>query len=109
MDGKGCNLRAWAVIRDPMEDSVAQTLLAIRYAQLEADRHGWKRLQIRTDVQAIVDNFHHQKEFAVHSSTIANDIILLSYLFEVFELAYIPWTRNFGCFRLAKLVAEETR
>lgn len=44
VDDQGSILRAWVVARDQILDLVAQTLLAIRYAQLEADKHGWKQI-----------------------------------------------------------------
>lgn len=55
VDDRGTILRAWAVPRGHVSDPVALMLLAIRYAQLEADRYGWKKLQIKSDVQAIMN------------------------------------------------------
>lgn len=42
VDDQGRILRAWAMARDQTWDPVAQTLSAIRYAQLETNAHGWK-------------------------------------------------------------------
>lgn len=53
-----------------------------------------------------MDRLQHHKDFEVHTSTIAKDIILISNLFEYFDVAYILRNRNIGSFRLAKLTTE---
>lgn len=67
---------------DCTSEPVVLTLQAIRYAQLEADKVGWKRIILRSDGQDIVNKLQLYQEFEVFSDTIAKDITLLSNLFE---------------------------
>lgn len=49
--------------RDQNLDPPALSLHAIHYAQLEDDKCGWKQIQVRIDVQDIVNGLQHHKEF----------------------------------------------
>lgn len=62
VDNQGSILRSWAVTRVCTSIPVALTLLAICYAQVEAEKCGWKRIIIRSDAQDIATKlqFHHE-------------------------------------------------
>lgn len=97
MDDKGNILKAWAVTRDHTSDPVAITLQAIRYAQIVANNTGWKLIQIRFDMPALVNQLKQSQEFAVNTSTLVKDIRLLAYLFEYFDIISVP--KKSGCWQ----------
>lgn len=76
-------------------------LEAVRDAQLLAYQFGWRKVIIQNDVHDVVDMLLKKQNFTSELATIANDIFLLTNLFDDCHFSFINRQDNKLCRKLA--------
>lgn len=92
---------AWSVSRERNFTPVEADMEAIRCALILAQQRGWRKLEVKLDVKALVTSLQLGKNPTLESLTIAEDIFLLKDMFEDCNFGFEHKRFNKTCNRLA--------
>ena len=106
MNDQGNVINAWAVAREGLFTPVAADLEAIRCALILAQQQGWRRIEMKVDVKAMVCCLQKQKSPTLETLTIAEDIYILEKIFEDCRFDYEHRKYNRKCASLASFALE---
>ncbi|CAI9109509.1 OLC1v1009340C1 [Oldenlandia corymbosa var. corymbosa] len=99
-------INAWAICGEPNSSLEETTLQAIRYAQATAEEKGWKKVQIRYDVEGLMDKIFDEKASEMALSKTAEDIIRMRESFTTCSFVYFSKEWNESCKRFADIAVE---
>lgn len=105
---QGQIIHAWTEARESIRSSVALVWEAVRFAQLKAYQQGWNHMIFQVDVEGMAGKLGRPNQ-PVEIATIAEDINLLTFIFEEVSYHYIHRLQNLGCHRLALYALEFSR
>ncbi|XP_052172310.1 uncharacterized protein LOC127788238 [Diospyros lotus] len=105
-DEKGAMVQAWSIAKSGCFNPVVAEVEAVRIAQIVAQQNEWRSIEVQVDIKAIYDCLQAKCSPVYDAWIIAEDIFLLSLMFENCNFSYCHKRVNRAVSSLARLAVN---